>query len=158
MGALRWRRGIPAAGMVAVSLAIAALLAAPTPTLAAAARHDEVRVPAAHGASKRPVRAIAACAKAAYKPTSYVMTCADAGIELNKAHYQWWTRHTAHGNGVYSFNDCTPSCAAGTFHSQAASFTLYRVVKTSKYGRLFSRIEIDTRQGHHEFSLPTSTI
>ena len=104
------------------------------------------------------VRAIAACTKPVYQPTHFVITCADAGIRLNSATYSWWTTHTAHGKGVYYFNDCTPSCAGGTFHSQWAAFTLYRVVTTSKFGKLFTRIEIDTRQGHHVFSLPTSPI
>jgi hypothetical protein len=158
MGALRWRRVIPAAGGVAASLAIVALLGAPTPTLAAGSHRDAVRVPQAQAAAKDPVRVIAACSTTAYRPQSYVITCADAGIQLNKAQYQWWTRKTAHGSGVYTFNDCMPSCVAGTFHSQAAAFTLYRVVRTAKHGRLFTRIEIDTRQGHHVFSLPRSTL
>ena len=86
-----------------------------------------------------------------------VITCADAGIQLLQAQYQWWSRATAHGSGIYYFNDCTPSCAGGTFHSQRAVFTLYRVVRTARYGPLFSRISIDTRRAHHVYLLQTST-
>jgi hypothetical protein len=136
---------VATAGFTAGSAAAAttALPAAPASTVAS---------------SVATVRVIAACSKAVFEPTHYVIACADAGIQLKQATYVWWTRKTAHGNGVYVFNDCKPSCAAGTLHSQHAVFTLYRVVMTSKFGPLFSRIEIDTRRGHHVFSLPTSTL
>ena len=103
------------------------------------------------------VKVISSCTKATFEPKSYVFFCADGGAGLQHASYTWWTDKTAHGTGTYYFNDCTPSCAGGTVHKQAAEFTLYRVRHTSKYGALFTRATVDTKQGHHRFEFPTST-
>jgi hypothetical protein len=104
------------------------------------------------------VHVISSCTKATFEPNSYVFFCADAGAGLQKATYAWWTTKTAHGTGVYYHNDCTPNCAAGHVHHGQAEFTLYRVRNTSKYGPLFTQIEVDTRSSHHVFELPTSTV
>jgi hypothetical protein len=71
------------------------------------------------------VRVISSCTKATYQPKSYF------------------------------FNDCEPSCVAGTVHEQAAEFTAYRVRDTLKQGPLFTRIAVDTRRGHHVFEMTT---
>ena len=114
----------------------------------------------AHAApsSGQQVKVISSCTKATYQPKSYVFFCADGGAGLQHATYTWWTDKTAHGTGTYYFNDCKPSCAGGTVHKQAAEFTLYRVRRTSKYGPLFTRAEVDTKRGHHVFQFPTSTV
>ena len=102
------------------------------------------------------VRVISSCNKATYQPKNYVFFCADAGAGLDHGAYDWWTQKTAHGTGVYYFNDCKPNCAAGQPHREAAQFTLYRVRTTTKYGPLFTRIELDTRHRHLVYDLPTS--
>jgi hypothetical protein len=150
MHVTRFARRRVAIGLVTLLVAGAWLLTAPSSVQAVPATSSG---PAAAAA---PVRVIAACTHPVSKPRHYVITCADAGIQLRKAQYQWWSHNTAHGRGVYYFNDCTPSCAGGHFHAQRAAFTLYRVVKTADYGQLFSRITIDTRQAHHVYSLQTS--
>lgn len=110
---------------------------------------------AATPATTQHVRVISSCTKATYQPKSYIFFCADGGAGLKNATYHWWTTKTAHGTGTYYFNDCTPSCVAGTVHKQAAEFTAYRVRNTSNDGALFTRVEVDTRQGHHVFQMPT---
>jgi hypothetical protein len=101
------------------------------------------------------VRVISSCTKATYQPKSYIFFCADGGAGLKHATYDWWTAKTAHGTATYFFNDCEPSCVAGTVHEQAAEFTAYRVRDTLKQGPLFTRIAVDTRRGHHVFEMTT---
>jgi hypothetical protein len=103
------------------------------------------------------VKVISSCTKATYQPKSYIFFCADGGAGLKHATYDWWTAKTAHGSATYFFNDCTPSCVAGTVHKQAAEFTAYRVRDTKDYGPLFTRVEVDTRHGHHVFQMETAT-
>lgn len=133
-----------AAGAIAAGTTAAALL----PVTGAAA---------APAATTQQVKVISSCAAARYKPTSYIFTCADANTGMLNATYDWWTTKTAHGTATYYYNDCKPYCAAGKVHKLQAEFTLFRVVKTAKYGPLFSRIEVDTRQGHQVVQLVTST-
>jgi len=101
------------------------------------------------------VRVISSCTKATYQPKSYIFFCADGGAGLKHATYDWWTAETAHGTATYFFNDCKPSCVAGTVHKQAAEFTAYRVRDTADQGPLFTRVEVDTRRGHHVFEMTT---
>ena len=108
--------------------------------------------------SSQQVKVISSCTNATTQPKSYVFFCADGGAGLQHATYDWWTSKTAHGTGTYYFNDCKPSCVAGTVHKHAAEFSLYRVRDTKKYGALFTRIDVVTKYGHHVFQMPTSTI
>jgi len=112
---------------------------------------------AAPSAATDRVKVISSCTKATYQPKSYIFFCADGGAGLQHATYDWWTTKTAHGTGTYYFNDCKPSCAGGTVHKQAAQFTAYRVRDTADYGKLFTRVEVDTRRGHHVFHMETAT-
>jgi hypothetical protein len=60
------------------------------------------------------------------RPTSYILTCADAGSVL--AHMSWlsWTAKQGVATGVHQLNDCTPNCAEGTFISYPAVITFWR--------------------------------
>jgi len=113
---------------------------------------------AAPAATSTQVKVISSCTAATYQPTKYIFYCADANAGMKHASYDWWTAKTAHGTATFYYNDCTPNCAAGHFHFVKAEFTLFRVVKTAKYGPLFSRASVDTRQGHQIYDLPTSTM
>lgn len=135
------------------------MLSRTAPVAAAAAT---VMVATAVGATAAPssterVRVISSCTKATYQPKSYIFFCADGGAGLKHATYDWWTTKTAHGTATYYFNDCKPSCAGGTIHKRAAEFTAYRVRDSKDYGPLFTRVEVDTRRGHHVFHMETAT-
>jgi hypothetical protein len=54
--------------------------------------------------------------KALTRATDYVLTCADAGMSLEGLTWSSWTATQASGTGQLRQNDCTPSCAGGTFH------------------------------------------
>jgi hypothetical protein len=101
------------------------------------------------------VRVISSCTKATYQPKSYIFFCADGGAGLKNATYDWWTAKTAHGTATYYYNDCTPSCVAGTVHERKAEFTVYRVRETKNQGPLFTRVDVATRHGHHVFEMTT---
>ena len=76
--------------------------------------------------------------KVQVRPGSYVLSCADANTMVEKIVWQSWTAKVATAHGVYSFNDCTPTCVAGKFHSDPAVLTLRNPVVT-KHGWLFTR-------------------
>ena len=50
------------------------------------------------------------------RPTSVILTCADAGVTATKLTWTGWGSPFSAGVGVASVNDCDPSCAEGHFH------------------------------------------
>ncbi|HUY11653.1 MAG TPA: hypothetical protein VMV73_05270 [Candidatus Dormibacteraeota bacterium] len=55
--------------------------------------------------------------KAIVKPSSVILTCADAGLSVSHISWTGWGSAFAAGLGVASVNDCKPYCAAGHFHN-----------------------------------------
>ena len=49
-------------------------------------------------------------------PSTFTITCADAGIGVQDLHWTSWTPKLASGYGTFWENDCTPNCAAGHVH------------------------------------------
>ena len=77
-------------------------------------------------AAKPPGARVWLCAQTlAARPTTIVISCADANSLLNKLHWSTWGGSTALASGRYVWNDCTPYCAAGHFHSRAVRVRLY---------------------------------
>ena len=75
-------------------------------------------VPAA--AAARP-RALPDClGKPRVRPATVVFACADANFGIRKLHWIGWGEPVAAATGVAYANDCTPSCAAGHFHTYRA--------------------------------------
>jgi hypothetical protein len=60
------------------------------------------------------------------RPSSFILTCADAGDVL--AHLRWvsWEPDAAFATGVEQINDCTPYCAAGKFINYPVLVDLWR--------------------------------
>lgn len=102
-------------------------------------------------------RVIASCTTAKYKPSSYVLTCADANTQIHHATYTSWSAKSADGSGNYVYNTCLPSCAAGTFKHHPVSFTLYRP-RTVSGKKLFTRMSVSYAGLTEIFQLPTSGI
>jgi hypothetical protein len=104
-------------------------------------------------------RVVAHCTEISYQPAHYVFFCADGGAGLRHATYDSWktwsARGSARGSATYYYNDCKPSCAGGTWHQQAATFRLYRVVDTVKHGPLFTRVRVTTKTQEHVYQLTT---
>lgn len=92
--------------------------------------------------AQKPLPSVLQCTgKAQSKPTSYVLACADYNSELLKIRWTSWTSQTATATATYSFNDCTPYCAAGKFVSFPATVRLSSPHST-KSGLLFSSARI----------------
>lgn len=93
------------------------------------------------------------------RPASFIISCADANTELTKMHWSTWSATAASASGTYTFNDCTPYCAAGHFHSDPATVSLSKVVATA-HGREFSLLKVTYRTGAKttkSFTFPLTT-
>lgn len=60
-------------------------------------------------------------------PSSYTLACADGNTLLHGLHWAAWGSSSAFASGTYTFNDCTPNCAAGHVHSFPALVALWHV-------------------------------
>lgn len=57
------------------------------------------------------------------KPTSIVISCADANITVTHITWTGWGHATAHGVGTLNWNTCTPTCVAGTWKHKHLVFS-----------------------------------
>src|SRR5512133_1678119 len=60
------------------------------------------------------------------RPSSFVLTCADANDALSALHWVSWADGQAFGTGTEKVNACRPDCAAGKLVSYPALITLWR--------------------------------
>jgi hypothetical protein len=59
------------------------------------------------------------------KPRTFIVTCADGGIQFDKLSWTSWTPSVASAAGTLEENDCTPTCVAGHFHAYPALLILW---------------------------------
>ena len=72
-------------------------------------------------ASGPPITVLADCnGKPEGRPTRVVFACADYNLYVAKIQWSRWGEQFATGQGELTANDCTPSCAAGHFHTYPA--------------------------------------
>lgn len=94
-------------------------------------------------------------------PGHYVLACADANAQLSHQHWHGWGSKNAHATGQYVYNNCSPSCAAGSFVTDPATVTVSRIVATS-HGKLYTRISVfytgATSSGSDKEQLPTQPV
>jgi len=81
------------------------------------------------------------CGELSTKPTGIVLACADANTALETLKWTTWSSGTAKGTGVYSYNDCEPTCVAGKFHRYQVNVTLSNP-KTVKGAKVFSKARV----------------
>ena len=90
------------------------------------------------------------------RPATMMLACADGNASLTGLRWSSW-RGTAQAAGTFRVNDCTPSCAAGSFHRFPAQVTLTdpRPMPGHHGGRYYTRITVAlpghrcyTRAGH----------
>jgi hypothetical protein len=60
------------------------------------------------------------------RPSSFILTCADAGDSLTSLHWVSWGSGAAFATGVEQINNCTPNCAAGKFINYPVLVDLWR--------------------------------
>ena len=73
-----------------------------------------------------------------FKPSSFILACADANSYVTHIRWSSWTTRGAHGNGTLTMNTCQPNCVQGTFTSSRTTISLSAPVHTARYGPLFS--------------------
>jgi hypothetical protein len=135
------------AAAVAGCGAIAAVLAAASGSAAVAS-----------SATAKPVVVVNCTGKAVVRPTSYILTCADANDALAGLHWASW-QGVAFGGGTEVINDCYPNCASGKFFSYPVLITLWRAEPRPGHSgqRYFSRLTLirtGSRTLPHERPLP----
>jgi hypothetical protein len=82
--------------------------------------------------------------KPVVQPSTYVITCADAGIGVKDLHWTSWTSKLASGDGTFWENDCTPNCAAGHFHYYPSLDVLWgsAAVKNHPADRRYTKLTV----------------
>jgi len=60
------------------------------------------------------------------RPSSFILTCADANDALTALRWVSWAASQAFGTGTETVNTCTPDCADGKFVSYPALIALWR--------------------------------
>ncbi|MGH3733501.1 MAG: hypothetical protein ACRDVC_09040 [Acidimicrobiales bacterium] len=61
----------------------------------------------------------------AVKPSTYVISCADANSEYTDLHWSGWGDETAYATGEARWNDCTPTCVAGHWRSEPVTLWVW---------------------------------
>ena len=64
------------------------------------------------------------CLHTQIRPTSIILACADGNWYVKRLHWSSWGIDRAVGHGVFHFNDCTPDCVNGTFHTRQGRIVL----------------------------------
>ena len=97
------------------------------------------------------------CGEVSAKPTTgLVLSCADANIALETLKWSSWGKSTAKATGIFSENDCSPTCVAGMFHRYKSNVTL-SAPKTVNGTKVFTKVRVVfpgiTDQSNRTFAL-----
>jgi hypothetical protein len=77
------------------------------------------------------------------EPEHIMFACGDGNFYVNHLHWNSWQRLRATARGVFHFNDCTPDCADGTFHTRRGTLVLRYRLWCPKVGRyVFRRAKV----------------
>jgi hypothetical protein len=114
------RAAVLIAVLVAILLSVAATGCAAAPT-----RATDTALTTRNAPTTRTV--VVNCAfKQQARPSSLILTCADAGDVLARLHWVSWGSGAAFAYGIELINNCTPNCAAGRFITYPVLVNLWR--------------------------------
>ena len=86
------------------------------------------------------------CELPVQRPEEIMLTCADGGWLVTDIRWQTWSPKGASGTGIYSENQCEPSCAEGQRVEAPVKVYLSNLVKLS--GKIYLRtLDITTVDG-----------
>ena len=85
-------------------------------------------------------RVVGECTRSQVRPTEVILRCADANAALVNLRWQDFGGATAHARGTYAFNDCSPSCVAGTVHSYPVALVFSRARRCPDGRRDYRRV------------------
>ncbi len=80
-------------------------------------------------------------------PASVPVACADGSAVLTHLVWSSWTESEASGRGTLELNNCTPSCADGTFSPYAATVTLSDPMTSRTQGEVFAMLVVSAHDG-----------
>jgi hypothetical protein len=89
------------------------------------------------------VRVVGNCAGSQVRPSTIIVACADAGIQLTHLRWSSFGGSRVHATGDYTYNDCKPDCAAGHFHSYPVRVVLSHPMRCP--------------DGHRDYRIATAT-
>ncbi len=75
------------------------------------------------------------CGQTGSAPRTIVVTCADANYGFTNLAWEQWGNPVTYGHGIKYVNDCTPTCAAGTFKKTTVTIELYNL-RNNRYTTL----------------------
>jgi hypothetical protein len=81
------------------------------------------------------------CGPLVNAPARLTLACADGNYSLAKLRWRHWGQSVATASGTVLANDCKPYCAAGHFHSYAATVTVDRLTRCNS-ARYYARLAI----------------
>lgn len=58
------------------------------------------------------------------RPSEVTVACGDGNVRVVRLRWSEWNAAGAVGTGTWQHNDCSPSCAAGSFHDFPVRLTL----------------------------------
>ena len=112
----------PAVALAAIVIAVGLLAGCASATSGTA-----TPAPAAAAAVAQRTTVVVDCSgQRQTRPSSFVLTCADANDALSGLHWASWAAGQAFGTGTEKVNTCTPDCADGKLVSYPALITLWR--------------------------------
>jgi len=76
------------------------------------------------------------------RPSSFVISCADANAQLTQTHWTSWNATSATGTTRFALNLCEPSCVASKMSYFAHSTVRLTAPVATKHGRLFSKLVV----------------
>jgi hypothetical protein len=83
------------------------------------------------------------------RPSTFVITCADAYTQLTKTHWTTWSSSEATGVTTFAMNLCTPNCAASKMSYFPGSRVRLSSPLNTSHGRVFSSLVVRyTITGH----------
>jgi hypothetical protein len=75
------------------------------------------------------------------RPASFTLACGDGNWYLTGLSWVRWSSSVGIARGVDHLNDCTPYCAAGTFHT-TSTVVVFSDPVTSRGVRVFSVVSV----------------
>jgi hypothetical protein len=72
------------------------------------------------------------CLRVMVEPPSIMFACGDGGYYVDHLRWKRWHTWRAAAVGLFHLNDCRPSCAGGTFHTEWGRLRLRTRVKCDR--------------------------
>jgi hypothetical protein len=101
-------------------------------------------IPADAGAGgRRTTYAMTDCRHLRVRPPEILFACGDGNYYVDHLHWTRWHPWKAAGWGLFHQNDCRPSCAEGTFHTEWGALWLRHRERCTPPGRfVFQHVRV----------------